>query len=106
MAGDCESVTAKCAATCLPSWNIRRFRRTTMAARGNCDPPQPTAKSQAASVPRGVLICSLEFDPSLARQRDAERMRIRQFSQSWTAKLSFSRVEQILRKLWQIGRQA
>jgi hypothetical protein len=29
-----------------------------------------------------VLICSLEFDPSLERQRDEEWMRIRLFSQS------------------------
>src|SRR5208337_1162817 len=95
MADGCENVTAGCAATCSPSWSIRRFHRITMAASGNCGPPPHTAKSQVASVLSGEPICSLAFDPSLEQQRDEERMRIRLFSQSWTGNLSFSRVEQI-----------
>src|ERR1700719_2549602 len=97
MADGCENVTASCAATCSPSWSIRRFHRITMAARGNCGPQPHTAKSRVASVPSGEPICSLAFDPSLEQQRDEERMRIRLFLQSYTGNLSFSRVEQIPR---------
>ena len=43
----------------------------------------------------GALICSPTFDPLSAPQHDAVPMRIRQFLLSWTANLSFSRVEQI-----------
>ena len=60
----------------------RTFRRTTTAASGNCDQQPPIAKSPAASVPTGVPICSLPFDPSLAPQHDGEAMRIRLFALS------------------------
>src|ERR1700689_1987835 len=95
MAGGCENVTARCEATCSLSWSIPTLRRTTMAARGNCGPPPHTERSPVASVRSGALICSLAFDPSWAPPHDRERTHIRQFVQSWTASLSFRRVEQI-----------
>ena len=85
-AGGCENVTARCEATCSPSWSIPTLRRTTMAASGSCDPQPHTARSPVASVRTGAPICSLPFDPSLAPQHDRERTRIRQFAQSWTGK--------------------
>src|ERR1700735_4125319 len=95
MAGACESVTGRCAVTCSLFSNIPMSRRITMAASGSYDPPPPTAKSQVASVQHGVPTCSPAFDPSSEPQRDEERMRIGQFSQSSTGNPSFSPVEQI-----------
>src|SRR5271165_5093145 len=99
MASGCENVTARCEVICSPFWNILMLRRITMAAKGNCDPPQRTAKSRAASDPVGVPIYSPPFDPSLAPQHDGESMHIKLFALFYTGNRCYCRVEQILRTL-------
>src|SRR5208283_3752218 len=96
MASGCENVTARCEVICSPFWNILMLRRITMAAKGNCDPPQRTAKSRAASDPVGVPIYSPPFDPSLAPQHDGESMHIKLFALFYTGNRCYCRVEQIL----------
>src|SRR5271166_5439056 len=95
MASGCENVTARCEVICSPFWNILMLRRITMAAKGNCDPPQRTAKSRAASDPVGVPIYSPPFDPSLAPQHDGESMHIKLFALFYTGNRCYCRVEQI-----------
>src|SRR5208283_3493228 len=95
MASGCENVTARCEVICSPFWNILMLRRITMAAKGNCDPPQRTAKSRAASDPVGVPIYSPPFDPSLAPQHDGESMHIKLFALFYTGNRCCCRVEQI-----------
>src|SRR5271165_5669949 len=97
MASGCENVTARCEVICSPFWNILMLRRITMAAKGNCDPPQRTAKSRAASDPVGVPIYSPPFDPSLAPQHDGESMHIKLFALFYTGNRCYCRVEQIHR---------
>src|SRR5271165_6732686 len=96
MASGCENVTARCEVICSPFWNILMLRRITMAAKGNCDPPQRSAKSRAASDPVGVPIYSPPFDPSLAPQHDGESMHIKLFALFYTGNRCYCRVEQIL----------
>src|SRR5271165_1769907 len=98
MASGCENVTARCEVICSPFWNILMLRRITMAAKGNCDPPQRTAKSRAASDPVGVPIYSPPFDPSLAPQHDGESMHIKLFALFYTGNRCYCRVEQIPRR--------
>src|SRR5271165_226466 len=95
MASGYENVTARCEVIYSPFWNIQMLRRITMAAKGNCGPPQHTAKSRAASDPVGVPIYSPPFDLSLAPQHDGESMHIKLFAQFYTGNRCYCRVEQI-----------
>src|SRR5436305_2063237 len=90
-----EHGTARCDTVCSPSSNIPMRRRTTTPVSGNCGRQPPIARSRAGSAQAGAPICSLPFDQLSVPQHDADLMRIRQFVLSWTANLSFYRVEQL-----------
>lgn len=70
-AGDCTDDTAPSAAACSPSSNIPMRHPTTTPVSGNCDPPQPTARSPAASDHSGVRSCSQTSVPSSVPARAA-----------------------------------
>src|SRR6059058_3323122 len=95
MANACENDTARCETVCSPSSSIPMRRRTTTAVSGNCDRQPPIARSPAGSAQTGAPICSPLFDQLSVPQHDVDLMRIRQFVLSWTANLSFYRVEQL-----------
>src|SRR4051794_19028277 len=94
-ASACDNGTARCETVCSPSSNIPMRRRTTTAVSGNCGRQPPIARSRAGSAQAGAPICSLPFDQLSVPQHDVDLMRIRQFVLSWTANLSFYRVEQL-----------
>src|SRR4051812_47747398 len=71
-------------------------RRTITAVSGNYSRQPHIARSRVGFAQRGVPICLPPFDPLLVRRHDADSMPTRQFVRSWTGKLSFSRVEQLL----------
>src|SRR5206468_6435763 len=92
---DCAGDTARFAINCSPSSTIPRWQPTTTEANGNCAPPQPIARSPAASVPTGAPTCSPP-SAALSELPHAEASTpIRPFARPYAGSPFSNRVEQI-----------
>src|SRR4051812_6262595 len=95
MVSDCAGDTARFAITCLPSSTIPRWQPTTTEANGNCAPPQPIARSPAASVPTGAPTCSPPSAPLSELPHAEASTPIRPFARPYAGSPFSNRVEQI-----------
>src|SRR5437764_6932993 len=92
---DCAGDTARFAITCSPSSTIPRWQPTTTEANGNCAPPQPIARSSAASVPTGAPTCSPPSAPLSELPHAEASTPIRPFARPYAGSPFSNRVEQI-----------
>src|SRR4051794_40446647 len=91
----CAGDTARFAITCSPSSTIPRWQPTTTEANGNCTPPQPIARSPAASVPTGAPTCSPPSAPLSELPHAEASTPIRPFARPYAGSPFSNRVEQI-----------
>src|SRR4051794_40334941 len=95
MVSDCAGDTARFAITCLPSSTIPRWQPTTTEANGNCAPPQPIARSPAASAPTGAPTCSPPSAPLSELPHAEASTPIRPSTRPYAGSPFSNRVEQI-----------
>src|SRR5947209_20436118 len=74
---------------------IPRWQPTTTEANGNCAPPQPIARSPAASVPTGVPTCSPPSAPLSELPHAEASTPIRPSTRPYAGSPFSNRVEQI-----------